>query len=55
MAGLLEGEIALVTGGGRGFGEAIARRFSAEGATVAIMSRNPAEIEAVAAAIEQAG
>ncbi|MBW2267149.1 MAG: glucose 1-dehydrogenase [Deltaproteobacteria bacterium] len=30
----LEGKIALVTGAGRGLGEAIARRFSLEGATV---------------------
>ena len=52
---LLEGEIALVTGAGRGFGEAIARRFAEEGAAVAITSRNPKEIEAVAKAIEQAG
>lgn len=33
----LEGKIAIVTGAGGGFGEAIARRFAAEGARVAVV------------------
>jgi 3-oxoacyl-[acyl-carrier protein] reductase len=54
-SGRLKGNIALITGGGRGIGEAIATRFSAEGATVVLASRTQSEIEQVAARLRASG
>lgn len=51
----LKGRRAIVTGGSKGLGAAIARELLAEGAAVAICSRNQLELEATATELRQAG
>src|SRR5580704_18578956 len=51
----LTGRTALVTGGSRGIGLAIARQFTAAGADVAIMARGRGPLDEAAAAISGAG
>ena len=51
----LEGRKALVTGAGRGIGQAIAVAFAESGADVALASRSEAELRETAALIEAAG
>lgn len=47
MNGRLDGRTAVVTGGGRGIGAAVARELTARGARVTVFARTAAEIEEV--------
>ncbi|MDR1266691.1 MAG: SDR family oxidoreductase [Propionibacteriaceae bacterium] len=51
----LQGQIAIVTGGNSGIGEATAKLLAREGATVVLCGRRAAENERVAAGIRAAG
>jgi 3-oxoacyl-[acyl-carrier protein] reductase len=51
----LSGRRAVVTGGSKGLGQAIAAELLAEGAEVVICSRNEAELEATAAELRKPG
>lgn len=50
-----DGSVAVVTGGGRGIGAAVARALAAEGAAIIVAARHPDAIEKVAAEIRAAG
>ena len=51
----LAGQVAVVTGAGRGIGQAIALAQASAGAKVALLARTAAEIDAVAASIAAEG
>jgi len=52
---MLEDRVAIVTGAGRGIGEAIARRFAALGARVVVNARTLDDIQRVAAELNATG
>lgn len=51
----LAGQVAVVSGAGRGIGRAVAVRLAQEGAAVALAARSAAELEGVAREITRAG
>jgi citronellol/citronellal dehydrogenase len=54
-SGILEGQVAVVTGGGSGIGLATACELARAGASIAICGRTPEKLEAARAAIADAG
>ena len=57
MAGMtdLQGQVAIVTGGGRGLGRAFALALAAQGCSVAVIARSEAELAETAALVARSG
>jgi NAD(P)-dependent dehydrogenase (short-subunit alcohol dehydrogenase family) len=51
----LNGQVAIITGAGRGIGEAVSKRLAAMGASVVLAARNTDQLERVRAEIAAAG
>jgi NAD(P)-dependent dehydrogenase (short-subunit alcohol dehydrogenase family) len=55
VTGRLEGQVAVVTGAGRGIGRALALRLAGEGATLVVSSRTRADLDQLLADTGEAG
>jgi NAD(P)-dependent dehydrogenase (short-subunit alcohol dehydrogenase family) len=55
MAGLLQGHIAAVTGGGSGIGQGISQAYAREGARVIVLDSNPAGAQETVDLVKSAG
>jgi NAD(P)-dependent dehydrogenase (short-subunit alcohol dehydrogenase family) len=55
MSGSLDGKLALITGASKGLGKAMALALSQAGATIALVSRDEAKLQAVKQEIEDSG
>ena len=55
IARVLAGQVAVVTGAGRGIGRAVARALAVESASVVLASRTRAELATVAEEVRSAG
>jgi NADP-dependent 3-hydroxy acid dehydrogenase YdfG len=53
--GALQGQVAIVTGAGRGIGHAVATALAREGATVVLAARTRQQLASIAAAIRESG
>ncbi|MEE9145259.1 MAG: SDR family NAD(P)-dependent oxidoreductase, partial [Candidatus Binatia bacterium] len=51
----LEGKVALITGGNRGIGKAVAKAYAREGAKIFLCARNEADLKSTAAEISSTG
>src|SRR6185312_15248204 len=53
--GRLDGRLALITGASKGLGAALAKRFAAEGASLVLLARDQAALEALDDELRAAG